>query len=351
MTHDKRDKEHIKEMKGYHKSVVDNLSSAMLAHRLYTEKEELTKYERAKARKWLRGLGHDLDEEFDFGEYLNESLLEVTYTGTPPSGGNTRGYGNVPRANGNEYYIWMMFAYGGPSYGFRVLVDPSMHNWANRYYDHTFVYHDWWVGYEEDALDPIWDDVIGWLDDVYTDDEIFNKMHEAGEEVCNGCGLWFDTKYDGQILCEDCREKYCSSCGEDAEDDHVSYNGGILCSDCAHDTDVCFECGTGIERYGEMVELEGNYICTDCAESKGMFACDNCADWYGPEQWHEVENLSYCDYCHTELIEQKEIEVFPCENCDNTFPEEELHFGNDGFRYCIECIGYVNTVIKKENEQ
>jgi hypothetical protein len=310
MTYDKRDKEHIKEMKGYYKAVTDEMKNARLAG-MYTEGvETLTKYQRAKARKWLRSIGHDPDEEFDFWEYVNEDLLEVRFTGVPPSGGNTRGYGNIPRAHANEYYIWIMFAYGGPSYGLRVLVDPTVPYHHNRYYDHTFVYHDWFVGYEMDALDDIWDDIISYMDGAYSADEINRQMTQYGETVCNGCNLWFATKYDGQVMCDTCSKEYCRECGEYAEDDHVAVDDEIMCRECASHNKVCFNCGTQVERYDVLVTLsdpDGTQVCDTCAEDFGYFQCDNCYEWYHYDDGtkHVVGEVSYCNDCYAQECDDK----------------------------------------------
>lgn len=256
--YDKRDKEHIKEMKKYHRFNTTLYRDALRADAVTNDwADDLTPYERRRAREFMK------NNAGDFIDFINDDLLSIEYTGVHPmSGGNTRGYGNLPTAKHNEFFVVLLMAYGGPSYGIRAKAREGRH-YGFDFSDIVFVYHDWACGYEEDVYDEgLWTDVLSRLTDCWSMAEILEKLEENGERVCANCGEWFEAR-DDEYYCDECAAIVCNECGETYDE-------------------------------SELFDIEGSHMCESCASNNGYSRCESCATWYTDRNMFDVMTCWDC---------------------------------------------------------
>lgn len=279
-TYEERDLLNVQRMMLHLESVEDDYRNALRADDKANgwgdDWTNLNFGEKMAVYRWYRGRGQEPDK-FDFLEFINEDALELSYTGLPPSGVNTRGY-DAPRlrAGYGEVYVWLMFAWGGPSYGIRALATFGNHGTLD-WREISFVYQDWFVGYETDQVDfDLWADVLDRVaGDIYTRDEIEDKMRETADQ-CRNCGEWFDEEGDA-YFCPDCRGRFCSSCGENYDEEELveSRMYGMVCETCLGDfglfkCDLCGEAHPLREAVEVKTRLGLETHCGECADDHAV---------------------------------------------------------------------------------
>lgn len=167
--------------------------------------------------------------------------------------------------------------------------------------------------------------------------------------TCAECGCVEEELFlvDGAYYCADCLERLgyvrCDECGEwIQEDEAVVYNDEWVCEDCVDrlSLEMCDECG---EFYNDCEDVIGRYgqtsrYCRHCLEDaidRGcVFYCEDCETYY-EERWYTSytthDGNTICEGCY-------ENNYGRCYDCDEIFPQDELHRSDeDDCYYCEDC--------------
>ena len=131
-----------------------------------------------------------------------------------------------------------------------------------------------------------------------------------------------------------------------------------------HGIYTCDECGDEVDEE-DIVEVHGNYYCTNCAKY-----CHGCDEWYDPDEDGEYvdgewycedclsDRFSYCDCCHSytndnvvDFIDEWGDTNCACEECVDSYCTEcdeckKLFYNNciikeNGGNYCKECYNKI----------
>lgn len=151
--------------------------------------------------------------------------------------------------------------------------------------------------------------------------------------------------------CDNCEddEVCCDICGDYHDEEDMTYieGHGYVCESCLDEHFFyCEEC----EEYhhnSEMVEVDGNYICSSCVQrlrnDKEIFKCFKCGEYHYKDNIHRVLKQNdrfsfFCDDCFNELG------FSTCESCGS-----EFEVGKDGITdKCPRCIAKEKENIEEE---
>jgi len=184
--------EHLQEMRESYESQVGYLRATLiLKGQIEGDEDDLED---------VVSLLREHDEDDDLGNWA----ISTQFTINPIWGGDNRDA--APRAASDEYFIVVQFAYGGPTYALRALIDAATEDILSLHY----VYQHWSVGYEmavpeRDAEAWNWY-LQNYVLDLLSQDEIYEKLMDDGARVCDECHQWFYSS-DDESLCNNCRDQ------------------------------------------------------------------------------------------------------------------------------------------------
>ncbi len=158
--------------------------------------------------------------------------------------------------------------------------------------------------------------------------------------ICRDCGKMVLPKeghiIDGEFYCEDCTVK-CIECGEYIlKDDAIEiYNGDYICESCRDDYYyTCEDCGE-IHHQDDMTWIEDKqmYVCDSCLDGN-YYQCEYCEHWYSSDNVNETyEGKWVCDDCF-------ERHYYTCGDCGYAVFQDEAYYNeNDECDYCPNCEG------------
>jgi len=147
--------------------------------------------------------------------------------------------------------------------------------------------------------------------------------HYADEESALADGCW---------RCESCGEMYYKDSFPEVEVDGNRY----CVSDCAREAgwETCQYCDEW-HRADDMLIIDDCVFCNEnCAECEGYFRCDRCDEWSADPYWVYTDHgeVRYCDWCW-------DSNTSTCNNCGNTWDDDEMTFDEYGDPYCPDCGG------------
>lgn len=156
--------------------------------------------------------------------------------------------------------------------------------------------------------------------------------------ICRDCGKMVLPKeghiIDGEFYCEDCTVK-CIECGEYIlKDDAIEiYNGDYICESCRDDYYyTCEDCGE-IHHQDDMTWIEDKqiYVCDSCLDGN-YYRCEYCERYYSKDSVRETyDNNWVCDDCY-------ENHYYTCEDCGYAVFQEDAYYDEDDeCDYCPNC--------------
>lgn len=126
---------------------------------------------------------------------------------------------------------------------------------------------------------------------------------EVGSAIrCVRCGGWIE--YYDEIVngdqCNDCQTIQCHGCGCEIDpDDAIAVEWDLYCSDCV---ERCDDCGEYFLP-NQLMEIGGYTYCESCAENNSIM-CENCGQVVHCDDAQQLDNgLWVCEDCMTEEIE------------------------------------------------
>jgi hypothetical protein len=126
----------------------------------------------------------------------------------------------------------------------------------------------------------------------------------------------------------------CDGCSRELRSDEgtVASGGMVYCDECAKDLIHCASCNALItEDDPHGIDYE-NYYCEDCAED--FERCEYCDSVIDDEEYLvEYDGSSYCSFCFEDALGG-----FICANCGADCTEDDGEEGEDGERYCYDCL-------------
>ena len=102
------------------------------------------------------------------------------------------------------------------------------------------------------------------------------------------------------------------------------------------ETRICANCG-GEHSIDQMFEVEGDWLCEDCAERLTVI-CDHCAERVYEENAVEDDTHTLCDHCFDEYYVR-------CEDCNRIIHRDRAYWDNDDNAYCASCWDEHSEVI------
>jgi len=177
------------------------------------------------------------------------------------------------------------------------------------------------------------------------------KMEEHSNGYCYECDkkLEEDESYrnpEGQIICEECDEKYynCEDCGEKMHEDSSYWAGDYrYCQRCFEENYFyCGDCGEAeCQDNGTYIEGHGT-VCQNCYDNEYCY-CEQCDTHYHYDDMVSLKDIDdrVCTACFENGV--REGEYFKCEHCLQSFTKEEE--GDDN-NHCIDCCrGRISKII------
>lgn len=155
---------------------------------------------------------------------------------------------------------------------------------------------------------------------------------------CNTRNAFFTVlKSKSEMLCDDMivgHAPICIECGE--------YHGENENINCCRLGCACADCGTYYDPE-EMIYIDGEYYCTDCAHY-----CEYCEEWYIADDCHWLDSCNgyVCDHCLENYF------VY-CEPCDEYYHHEDVVYSKydncyickwcaeSYYTYCEYCNDYI----------
>lgn len=185
-------------------------------------------------------------------------------------------------------------------------------------------------------------------------DNVYFKYGETPEEdrfvdgtKCACCGEILDEDdetyqtMDGETICESCRDEYyaeCEECGDLEHRDNMNYieDIGYVCEDCTENhyiwCEICEEYTH--EDDATWIESEQRSICAHCRD-KHYIWCEECEEWHSSDETTYVESVEkdVCDDCLEEYYEK-------CCECGEYFFRGDMYAeseNNVANYYCDTC--------------
>ena len=75
---------------------------------------------------------------------------------------------------------------------------------------------------------------------------------------------------------------------------------------------TCTKCGREVCK-DELIDIEDELVCKDCAEEMGYVQCQDCGEWFKAEYGYEYEDEPLCESCY-------ENNYCTCEDCGEIIP-------------------------------
>ena len=147
---------------------------------------------------------------------------------------------------------------------------------------------------------------------------------------CRGCSKYYSVskveqlEYDGDIYCEDCRDRNfveCFECGKYIHQDDTIYSadGNYYCRECADSyLYECPECGDYNTESGIVRDNNGSYMCSSCFEHY-YYICSNCGEFIHTDYARRVGGNIYCEDCYEDycIIHEWDYKPSPQFHGDN----------------------------------
>ena len=102
------------------------------------------------------------------------------------------------------------------------------------------------------------------------------------------------------------------------------------------ETRICENCGA-VHPIDEMYQVEGAWLCEDCAERLTVI-CEHCAERVYEENAVEDDTHTLCDHCFDEYYVR-------CEDCGRIISRDRTYWDNDDNAYCSSCWDNHDEVI------
>lgn len=126
----------------------------------------------------------------------------------------------------------------------------------------------------------------------------------------------------------------CDGCSRELRKDEgtVASGGMVYCDECAKDLLHCASCNALVtEDDPHGIDYE-NYYCETCADE--FERCEYCDSVIDDEEYLvEYSGSSYCQFCFEDALGG-----FICAGCGNECIEADGEEGEDGERYCYDCL-------------
>lgn len=142
----------------------------------------------------------------------------------------------------------------------------------------------------------------------------------------------------------------CTYCGAIIEDENemIEIDGNYYCSDdCAYNDDYtsCEICGDWVYADNAIV-IGGHVYCSDsCAEDDGYRQCNNCGDWY------DANNYGIIDAYGNNICESCAEDYSYCDNCCEYYPSSEVHYSDYHDEcYCDNCYDELGGDNEPDND-
>ncbi len=102
------------------------------------------------------------------------------------------------------------------------------------------------------------------------------------------------------------------------------------------ETRICENCGA-VHQIDEMYQVEGDWLCEDCAERLTVI-CDHCVERVYEENAVEDDTHTLCDHCFDEYY-------IRCEDCGRIISRDHAYWDNEDNAYCSSCWDEHSEVI------
>jgi hypothetical protein len=118
--------------------------------------------------------------------------------------------------------------------------------------------------------------------------------------------------------------RVCTDCSTTIDDgDELIIDEHAYCTDCAF---TCHDCETTYAVNGMGRSYIGDdWYCWDCSST-----CERCEDGMRNDDSHTVGDSYWCEYCW-------ENYSFNCNNCSNTYDQDQGYNYVDDNPYCDSC--------------
>ena len=84
---------------------------------------------------------------------------------------------------------------------------------------------------------------------------------------------------------------------------------------------TCTKCGREFCE-DELVEIEGELVCEDCAAEMGYAKCQDCGEWFKADEGLVYDDEPLCENCY-------EDHYFTCEDCGRILPTDDGYWVHD----------------------
>ena len=125
----------------------------------------------------------------------------------------------------------------------------------------------------------------------------------------------------------------CYECGEELKDHDTMYetwNGDYVCEDCRDEYYYCCDSCYELVHVDDAIAVDYNdgYVCESCADN--YYTCDHCDNLFSDQNIAvNTIGITLCEYCYNEYY-------FTCEGCGEVYPQEDGEYIN-GYNYCTTC--------------
>lgn len=158
--------------------------------------------------------------------------------------------------------------------------------------------------------------------------------------------------------------RVCSVCGRDESaiaSELVEIDGELYCEDCAHAEGYarCADCGEWYDADDLPLNIGGELLCEDCAHSAGWEVCEDCGEWVSPGMQVVIdegtcdEKTVCLDCCNEGRLTGKYFKCYECgeySSASRRYGQVAGAYGSwicddcaDEYDYCEGCGGYVRN--------
>lgn len=143
------------------------------------------------------------------------------------------------------------------------------------------------------------------------ENENITTCYDCEEEINMDEDEYYET-YDGNIICESCRNDnyfYCEDCEQLHHNDecYETRDGRFICDRCYSDNYfTCNDCGDVCYSEDSVyIEDRDYYVCEDCA-TDNYYMCADCGHYYSRDSITETDDGYYCSDCYEDNYDEED---------------------------------------------
>lgn len=138
------------------------------------------------------------------------------------------------------------------------------------------------------------------------------------------------------MLCAECGAVIdCESC-----ESYINVDGEAVCRDCAESHPHC-DCCECVITSGNVVEIDcgREYVCESCAEGY-YYRCDDCGEYVSARRLWIDRSITICGFCSDNYC--------ICDDCDEVIHADYAHYIAGNY-YCDDCAPSHRSIIHDYN--